>query len=1130
MFDVEFLQTFFFQVLLNLAHSYLDCSLTNSENKNENDISEKKNQTDRTNEFQEASKEFSENLQQNIAKKIPVLSDKQVKHEGKKKRLESKKTKIKKSCNKDKKQFVKGAEINVDLKIQVDSDFQRALSGNVPGKKQTLEDIEIELSLEVLDNDPVIQLNDRFEQEIEGLVDDVLCGKKQINEVVRNKFSNKAQLVLENKVQKQIEDIQRKFDDIKQEHDEKLEKKIIDKMREIYPFSGKKLFVEEVFKSLQQACAPYYEQIEQISNFYFPNMCTLRQNCNDEMHLDSERKRNEEVLQLLDRVIKENVNIDEIHVLDQDIKLVYNSIDKKKNDKIVKLDSEIVKDIIERNLKKIEKDKSVDDNVKEETRLLEEEAQDKVEEKSVEELCQNFDMVIQLNREIHQNVDGQTQNAVKETVNIILNEELMKRFNEGEQYHIDNIVEQLSKKDVQFKIIKKLEARTKVQDVQIEEMDVDSNREMQIKAEKQTQKPVLDFGVQKEDEKQLHLQLEFYRHLQGNKAGLIQEKFENKVQEYSSTNVDTFKSELLKKSETDEFNLEIVEENDGDIELFDDNFQSEFDTDTENFDVNIEDDFTPEPKLAIDNTIAHIYKETPIEDELETKEFGCDIEEELEVDIEGYDSDICFKFVDENEKFERDIHEESDVNVDDNINDLLESEQNIENNLNLTQIYEKTQLENEIGFEEFVRDVQEEFEEKIEENDGKIHYKFDVESEKCKEIILEEFYVNTDNDENEILLKPEPETAKFDTNIQEESEMKIEGCNDEMSVKMIDGVFKFGEHHSHMRKIEDTEPQLDHEEVVQQGLDEDVQETIEEENKYFNEINEVTEVIEEVEDTDTESISVVGSISTEEVYIASEEKSFSSEEESFSTDEEFTLTEKEPIFLENDSSFLDHELFATDELFSTDEEEFKELLRENFKEENAKFNKNKKKFDDEKSKDKELSQQLKNYQKEFYLNLKKEYDKELNSQVNKHNNPIASQVCQEQQQQFLKLRDEFKEIKEDYENCIHNKFFKDLNQATDKQNLLGIKDFPEKNDERPHFKIDESIFSEIADLQNEFNDLKPEFSCNVPVENDEEIPKPPQKPFNLFEKLYSIHKQKLCSIVDSKQWPENVSFYLCYHV
>lgn len=178
---------------------------------------------------------------------------------------------------------------------------------------------------------------------------------------------------------------------------------------------------------------------------------------------------------------------------------------------------------------------------------------------------------------------------------------------------------------------------------------------------------------------------------------------------------------------------------------------------------------------------------------------------------------------------------------------------------------------------------------------------------------------------------------------------------------------------------------------------------------------------------------------------------------------------------------------------------------------------------EEKFKD-DLYQQLTEFQKKFYKDLRQKYDQELQLKAKYGFKPISSDEFDQQQQTFYNLKDDFHEMKQEYKNFVQQKFFEELQQEVDEKVLLEMEKFPEQFDDIKN-KIDEDIYKEFVELERDCYKLEPEFKYNVPLEIEEgnlnQSLEP--KPFNLFKKLNLIHKKKLCAFVDSKWWPENVS-------
>lgn len=173
--------------------------------------------------------------------------------------------------------------------------------------------------------------------------------------------------------------------------------------------------------------------------------------------------------------------------------------------------------------------------------------------------------------------------------------------------------------------------------------------------------------------------------------------------------------------------------------------------------------------------------------------------------------------------------------------------------------------------------------------------------------------------------------------------------------------------------------------------------------------------------------------------------------------------------------------------------------------------------------DYKLQQRFREFQEDFYKIFKQEYGK------GKKIFNSDSSTFNEQQQTFYELKDEFNKIKEDYKSFVLQKFFEDLQQKIDKENLLGIEELPKELNDNLYPKIDEHIEKEFAKIERDYYELEPEFKYNVPLEfelnnsNKNNKKKLKKKPFNLFDKLHSIHQKKLCEFAKATTWPENVS-------
>lgn len=173
--------------------------------------------------------------------------------------------------------------------------------------------------------------------------------------------------------------------------------------------------------------------------------------------------------------------------------------------------------------------------------------------------------------------------------------------------------------------------------------------------------------------------------------------------------------------------------------------------------------------------------------------------------------------------------------------------------------------------------------------------------------------------------------------------------------------------------------------------------------------------------------------------------------------------------------------------------------------------------------DNKFQKRFREFQEDFYKMFKQEYDKGkkmFNSDLTTLN---------EQKQTYYELKNEFHKIKEEYKSFVLQKFFEDLQQKIDRENLLSIEELPKELNDNLFPQIDEHIEKEFAEIERDCYGLEPEFKYNVPLEfefdgssknNKKKLKK---KPFDLFKKLHSIHQKKLCEFAKATTWPENVS-------
>ncbi|XP_001942883.2 golgin subfamily A member 4 [Acyrthosiphon pisum] len=170
-----------------------------------------------------------------------------------------------------------------------------------------------------------------------------------------------------------------------------------------------------------------------------------------------------------------------------------------------------------------------------------------------------------------------------------------------------------------------------------------------------------------------------------------------------------------------------------------------------------------------------------------------------------------------------------------------------------------------------------------------------------------------------------------------------------------------------------------------------------------------------------------------------------------------------------------------------------------------------------------LHQQMKTFQEEFYKNSKLEYDKEQQLKGNTLIDPIYDR----EQKLFYKIKGDFLKTTDKYKDLAQQKMIEALQQKVDEKQLLEMKEFPEEFVE-PNIEI-EDLNKEVLQLQRECAELEPEFSYNIPLVVDDKPSNDKTKKvkYNLYDKLFEIHKKKLCFFADSKEWPEKYLYPSC---
>lgn len=179
----------------------------------------------------------------------------------------------------------------------------------------------------------------------------------------------------------------------------------------------------------------------------------------------------------------------------------------------------------------------------------------------------------------------------------------------------------------------------------------------------------------------------------------------------------------------------------------------------------------------------------------------------------------------------------------------------------------------------------------------------------------------------------------------------------------------------------------------------------------------------------------------------------------------------------------------------------------------------------------ELYDTFPNFQNEFYEQLNQKYleDQQKEKDIESTNQEL-SDVIEEQNKTFAHLKDQFLYTKRDHNEFLQRKLYEEPMEESDTDNLLAITSFPDDLEEMLNRDINEK---KLEELECELNDLESEFKYKIPfVDHDFTKQNPSefentkcnqQEPYDLFERLYAIHRKKTCEFVQSNKWPYFVS-------
>lgn len=155
---------------------------------------------------------------------------------------------------------------------------------------------------------------------------------------------------------------------------------------------------------------------------------------------------------------------------------------------------------------------------------------------------------------------------------------------------------------------------------------------------------------------------------------------------------------------------------------------------------------------------------------------------------------------------------------------------------------------------------------------------------------------------------------------------------------------------------------------------------------------------------------------------------------------------------------------------------------------------------------------------------KLKYDEEENLKIiDSANSTIMLTDHIKEQQKFFKLKHQLDDLSQEYKGYVQQRVLNKLQQEVDDKQLQEMKIFPDTFNE-VKLNTDEDFQKEIDELQSELYQLEPEYMRDEPYfEVDNASQKLKEKPYDLFEKLHSIHRKQLCKFGNSKEWPERVN-------